>query len=495
MKKHLPLVASAVVGSAITLGAYHFLLPQHNAVVIRETNSPMAAFTSARVGAEAMPMDFSTTAEKVTPAVVHIKSTSGLQKPTASQPQMQPNDPFRDFFGGGGSPFFFGEPARPMPQQSTGSGVIISNDGYIVTNNHVIEKADEVEVTLHDNRTYKAKIVGTDPSTDLAVIQIKENNLPTLAFGNSDAVRVGQWVLAVGNPFNLSSTVTAGVVSAKGRNIRILKDNAAIESFIQTDAAVNPGNSGGALVSLDGGLVGINTAIYSQTGVYAGYAFAVPSGIVKKVTEDLITYGVVQRGFLGITIRDLNGELAKERDLEITEGVLVDSLTKESAAKDAGVKAGDVIVKVDGNAVRNSAQLQEAIGRHRPGDQVKLLVNREGKERELLVSLKNKAGNKEVVKKEKVEILNVLGVELESVSSKECKKLGIDGGVKVNKLLAGKLRQQTEMREGFIITKVDKTPVKSVKELTDLLQNKNGGTMIEGVYADYPGVYYYAFGL
>lgn len=495
MKKHLPLVVSAIVGSAITLGAYQFL-PQNKPVVIRESNAPLAYSASARRNMESTPLDFSDAAERVTPAVVHIKSTSGVQKPTASAPNNAMPDPFRDFFGGGGgSPFFFGEPSRQMPQQSTGSGVIISNDGYIVTNNHVIDKADEVEVTLYDNRTYKAKIIGTDPSTDLAVIQIKEKALPTLSFGNSDAVRVGQWVLAVGNPFNLSSTVTAGVVSAKGRNIRILKDNAAIESFIQTDAAVNPGNSGGALVSLDGNLVGINTAIYSQTGSYAGYAFAVPSRIVEKVTEDLIRYGVVQRGFLGITIRDLDGNLAKERDLEITSGVLVDSLAKESAAREAGVKAGDVIVKVDGGEVKTTAQLQEAIGRHRPGDQVKLVVNREGKERELTVSLKNKAGNKEAVTKEKTEILSTLGVELENASSKECKKAGIDSGVKVTKLLAGKLRQQTEMREGFIITKVDKTPVKSLKQLTELLNSKSGGIMLEGVYLDYPGVYYYAFGL
>lgn len=492
MRKHLPLVASAIVGSAITLGAYQFM-PQRTGVVIRETEKTAPILTSGHGTYEAAPLDFSATAERVTPAVVHIKSTIGAQKSTAATPQIP--DAFRDFFGGGANPFFFGEPMQQAPQQSTGSGVIISADGYIVTNNHVIDHADELEVTLHDNRTYKAKVVGTDPSTDLAVIQIKEKDLPTLAFGNSDAVRVGQWVLAVGNPFNLSSTVTAGVVSAKGRNLRIVKDKAAIESFIQTDAAVNPGNSGGALVSLDGGLVGINTAIYSQTGSYAGYAFAVPSKIVEKVTEDLIRYGVVQRGFLGITIRDLNSTLAKEHDLNITEGVLVDSLTKESAAKEGGVKAGDVIVKVDGHDVKNSAQLQEAIGRHRPGDKVALLVNREGKEKELSVTLKNQAGNKEIVKKEKQEVLSSLGVELEQASSKECKKAGIESGVKVSKLLAGKLRQQTDMREGFIITKIDKTPVKSVKDVTDLLNSKTGGVMMEGVYPDYPGTYYYAFGL
>ena len=320
---------------------------------------------------ELIPLDFTAVAEQVMDAVVHIKSTQVVaQASPGPRGYRQLPDPFGDLFGDFFRPHFRFEgphPQIPNPSVGTGSGVIINSEGYIVTNNHVIAGASDIEVTLHDNRTYKAKVIGTDPSTDLALIQIKEKNLPTLPLVNSDDVRVGEWVLAVGNPLNLNSTVTAGIVSAKSRNINILQDQYAIESFIQTDAAINPGNSGGALVNLQGGLIGINTAIASPTGAYAGYGFAVPSNLVSKVVEDLLKHGVVQRGYLGVSIRGVDGSLAREKDLVVTRGVYVDSVMDKSAADEAGIKAGDVIKEINGYSVTTAPQLLEIIGRYRPG--------------------------------------------------------------------------------------------------------------------------------
>ena len=372
---------------------------------------------------------------------------------------------------------------------------MITDDGYIVTNNHVIANASDIEVTLHDNRTYKAKVIGTDPSTDLALIQIKEKGLPFLPFGNSDEVKVGEWVLAVGNPFNLNSTVTAGIVSAKGRNINILPNQSAIESFIQTDAAINPGNSGGALVDMNGGLIGVNTAIASPTGAYAGYGFAVPAQMVEKVVSDLKKYGMVQRGYLGIMIRDVDGNLAREKDLAITAGVYVDSLLENSAAKAAGLEKGDVILAVDGKEVKKAPELQELVARHRPGDKVSLKVDRSGQEKVYIVTLNNREGKTELLDKDSPTVLTVLGAELEDLDQRTAKKLDIEGGVRVNKLYPGKLRQQTQMKEGFIITKVNQQTIRSVDQLIEMLQNYEGGVMVEGVYEDIPGTYYYAFGL
>lgn len=493
MKKILSLVGAGLAGSLITLGSYKALEMDHKDVVLQVAGeSPSYRLASNQDLAEEI--DFSRQAELVTPSVVNIKSKQMVSG--ASQ-----NDIFRDFFGG--NPFFM-DPGKGQGQPkmkenvATGSGVIISKDGYIVTNNHVVADATELEVSLSDKRTYKAKVIGTDPSTDLAVIQIKENNLPAITFGNSDKVKVGSWVLAVGNPFNLTSTVTAGVVSAKARNISILRErsNVPVESFIQTDAAINPGNSGGALVNLRGELIGINTAIASPTGAYSGYGFAVPANLVTKVVEDIIRFGTVQRGFLGIVIRDLDGNLAKEKDLAISEGVLVDSVNKESAAKDAGVKKGDVITRVNQTKVANVAELQEQIARHRPGDKVSLTVNREGKELVLSTILKNKEGKAEVARADRKEIFDVLGAEFTDLSEKEKKAAKVTDGVKVKSVFAGgKLKTQTDMKDGFIITKVDKQPVKSVKELAAILEKKTGGVMLEGVYEDLPGSYYFAIGL
>jgi S1-C subfamily serine protease len=301
--------------------------------------------------------------------------------------------------------------------------------------------------------------------------------------------------MAVGNPFNLTSTVTAGIVSAKGRNINILKEQFAVESFIQTDAAINPGNSGGALVNLQGGLIGINTAIASPTGAYSGYGFAVPVNIVNKVVEDLMKYGVVQRGVLGVMIRTVDGNLKRDKDLDLNTGVYVDSLLENSAAGAAGIESGDVILSVDDVEVNTSPELQEVIARHRPGDEVTIKVNRQGKEKIFDVVLNNRKGNTDIVDKEHKEVLSILGADFETLDEEMAKKLDLKGGVKVKDLYAGKLRKSTNMRPGFIITKVDGQKIETVEELIKILDKKEGGVMLEGIYEDIPGEYYYAFGM
>ncbi|MDD4143638.1 MAG: Do family serine endopeptidase [Prolixibacteraceae bacterium] len=506
MKKIGLVITAAILGGIITFSALK-LTGSNQARIVKIEHLPNTASTVPThygpAAGEAFPPDFTGVSKKVMPAVVHIKSTR-LQKFRDHQYRNYP-DPFRDFFDDDLFRHFFGPgfrnqspgqiPQEPRARIGTGSGVIINSDGYIVTNNHVIDNSDEIEVTLDDNRVFKAKIIGTDPSTDLALLQIKEKNLPSIPFADSDGVEVGEWVLAVGNPFNLNSTVTAGIVSAKGRNINILQDRSAIESFIQTDAAINPGNSGGALVNLRGGLIGINTAIASPTGAYAGYGFAIPSNIVSKVVEDLLQYGIVQRGYLGLIIRDVTGELVSEKNLKISNGVYVDSLATNSAAGDAGVKEGDVIIEVDGNMVRNTAKLLEIIGRHHPGDKVVLKIDRSGKKMDFPVTLRNQQGEEKMIKSDSEDILGVLGVELEEIDKQTAKFLGIDNGLRITKLYPGILQQHTEIREGFIITKVDGNEIKSVDQFKKYLEKKTGGVMLEGVYEDYPGTYYYAFGL
>ena len=360
---------------------------------------------------------------------------------------------------------------------------------------HVIDQADDIEVTLNDNRSFKAKLIGSDPSTDLALIQIKASNLPIVPFVDSDKVHVGQWVLAVGNPLGLNSTVTAGIVSARERNINILKDKYAVENFIQTDAAINPGNSGGALVNLEGGLIGINTAIASPTGTFAGYGFAIPANIVNKVIEDLIEYGFVQRGVLGIMIRTVDGNLARTEKLSQTQGVYVDSLLENSAAGEAGIIIGDVITQVNGTEVRSSAELQGLIARHRPGEVVRLSIDRDGKEIELNVTLNNREGLPKLARKEDKKILKLLGIETSTVDEDLASELGISGGVKVEMIYHGKISKYTQMREGFIITKIDGKKLEKSEDLVRYLEGKSGGVMLEGIYEDIPGEYYYAFGL
>jgi Do/DeqQ family serine protease len=401
-------------------------------------------------------------------------------------------DFFRDFFG---DRFQMPENMPQQPMFGSGSGVIIDKKGHIVTNNHVINNATELEVTLHNNETYKAIVIGADPATDIALLQIKGDNLKALSFFDSDDVEIGEWVMAVGNPYSLYSTVTAGIVSAKARSININHEKFAIESFIQTDAAINPGNSGGALVNLDGKVIGINTAIATRTGSYTGYGFAIPSNIVTKVVADLLKYGSVQRGMLGITIRTMNGNLAKEKKIEFIKGVWVENVNEDSAAEKVGIEAGDVIVKVDGISVSTSPRLQEIIAQHRPGDKVSVVVNRKGKEKEFSVTLENVKGTTDITKKENVEMLNYLGADFETLDKESAKKLNLDGGVRVVNLYPGILRQNTQIRPGYIITHINGKKVTNIKELVSLLENEKGGVMLEGVYEDRPGKQYYAFGL
>lgn len=504
MKKNLifsGLIALVISLSTVSIFSYFNNTANRTVKIehINQTASKNALYSMDDAG-NVIPLDFNTTAEKVLDAVVHIKSTQIYTNQRNSLQEIPA--PLQDLFGGNLEQFFGPNPRFKTPNLNqsptrvgTGSGVIISQDGYIVTNNHVISNADDVEVTLHDNRTYKATIVGTDPSTDLALLQIEENNLPNVPFVNSDQVKTGQWVLAVGNPMGLNSTVTAGIVSAKGRSINILKDKYAVENFIQTDAAINPGNSGGALVNLDGGLVGINTAIASPTGSFAGYGFAIPANIVSKVVQDLIEYGLVQRGVLGIMIHSIDGNFAKEKNLNLTQGVYVDSLLENSAAQKAKVQVGDVITAVDGITVKTSSDLQEIVARHRPGESVELSINRNGAEKNIAVILNNKEGDAKLLDKSSRKTIQTLGAEVENVSGALAEKLGIDGGVQVKKLYAGKLKKQTQMRDGFIITHVDGKAIDSIDELTKILDKKVGGVLLEGVYEEVPGAYYYALGM
>src|SRR5688572_6404259 len=491
MKRFGALFLAAVLGSASTIATVKWLDENDEkpkVVYLSGVPTSKVAYKVDENG-DVVPLDFTTAAEKVMPAVVHIRSTQDGTRRTEQQEQYM--DPFRDFFG----------PRSPQgPSQSAGSGVIINAEGYIVTNNHVVQDADVVEVTLYDNRNYKAEVIGIDPDTDIAVIKINQKGLPFLSFVDSDKAKIGEWVLAVGNPFNLNSTVTAGIISAKGRNINILSRNSeqgstAIESFIQTDAAINPGNSGGALVELNGGLLGINTAIASPTGAYSGYGFAVPSNIVSKVVEDIVKFGVVQRGWLGVTIGSVNSQLAKEYDLQVNEGAYVSGFADKSSAKEAGLKEGDVVVKIDETPIRTSAGLIEYIGRRRPGDKVNMHVNRKGEELVIPVELKSRDGKTGTIKPEERSVVANLGLQLEEVDTKILKKLELENGVRVKELGNGRLSKYTDIREGFIITKINDEKVKSVKDANELLKKKKAGEMVilSGTYEDLPREFNYAF--
>ncbi|MBS1505056.1 MAG: Do family serine endopeptidase [Bacteroidetes bacterium] len=499
MKKFGTLFLAAAMGSIITIASFQwFNISKNQGVKIEHVNGMPTSQVAYRINenGEAVALDFTGTAEKVTKAVVHIRST---QTGNASR-ERESNDPIQQFFFGPNGP------VQQGPSVSTGSGVIINGDGYIVTNNHVVQDADVVDVTLFDNRSFKAEVIGTDPDTDLAVIKINQKDLPFLSFVNSDNSKVGEWVLAVGNPFNLNSTVTAGIISAKGRSINIINSNnpsqdnkqgrTAIESFIQTDAAINPGNSGGALVSLDGGLLGINTAIASPTGSYSGYGFAVPSNIVSKVVEDLLTYGTVQRGWLGIQVTSVNSDLAKEEDLDVSEGAFVANFSEggKSAAQEAGIQKGDVVTKMDETIIKSSSALIEYVGRKRPGDKINITVDRKGKTMVIPVTLKNKDGKIASVKREEKDVTSSLGMELEDADGKMLKKLDLANGVVVKSLANGVVKKYTDMHAGFIITHVDNAVVKSAKEVNEILKKKKSGDQVifAGVYPDFPREYLYA---
>ncbi|MGR3811379.1 Do family serine endopeptidase [Jiulongibacter sp. NS-SX5] len=498
MKNNIKIVLIAVLCSVATLAAYKMLGFEERAVVLSEASYTGSSDSAARLVNFAnlpasAPGDFTYAAGTSAPAVVHIKATSVR----AVRQQRLPSI-FEDFFGFDDQ--YFGAP-RNQQQQSSGSGVIISEDGYIATNNHVVDGADELEVITYDKKTYTAEVVGVDPSTDIAVIKIKEKNLPSLSFANSDEVKVGEWVLAVGNPFNLESTVTAGIVSAIGRDISILarsyqerlnrsgvEGDSPIESFIQTDAAVNPGNSGGALVNLRGELIGINTAIASPNGAYAGYAFAVPSGIVKKVTTDLIKYGNVQRGYLGLQPVELNDKNAEEYEVKLTRGIYVNVVTEDGAAYDVGIEPGDVIVEVDGIKTESEPKFREMIGRKRPGEKVKVKINRDGKEKTYTVTLRNREGGKSILKKETASsTVSKMGVKVKTLSSDMKSELGLRNGVQVEKIYqAGTIARDTDIREGFIITRVGSVKVDSEDEfnkaIEDAAKAKEDGVLICGVY-------------
>ena len=384
MKQILSLVAASVIGGLFVLaGVKLFDAPETNTSRTSFTAQSPYQFVNTSPSFATPGFDFKMAAAKATPAVVHIEARESEE--TALNRKKE-NDPFSFFFG---EEFSFGNPfGFNGPKQGAGSGVIYTEDGYIVTNNHVVEFADEIEVTLSDNRKFNAEIVGTYPNTDLAVLKIEANSLPTLAIGDSDLAQVGEWVLAVGNPLNLTSTVTAGIISAKGRDINIIETNEAIESFIQTDAAVNPGNSGGALVDAEGRLLGINTAISSQTGYFQGYSFAIPVNIMTKIVDDIIEFGSYQRAYLGVGIIELDAEYAQEENLPISQGVIIDQVAEGGSAQYAGLLPKDVIVGVDGRSIKSAPELQEIIGRSKVGDSLKLTVLRNGSERDVDVVLR-----------------------------------------------------------------------------------------------------------
>jgi Do/DeqQ family serine protease len=375
---------------------------------------------------------------------------------------------------------------------SSGSGVIMSPDGYIVTNHHVVEKSNDIKVTLADKRAYRAKVVGSDPSTDIALLKIEEFNLPFVVFGNSDSVRVGEWVLAVGNPFNLESTVTAGIVSAKGRNINILGGAASIESFIQTDAAVNPGNSGGALVNTAGELIGINTAIITESGSYEGYSFAVPSNLVQKVIRDLREFGEVQRAYLGVGIQDLDSETARELGLPNAEGVLINRVATDGAASEAGLQTGDVVIGLNGAAVKSTSELQEYVGRFRPGEDVTLEYWRKGKKNRLRITLKDAQNSAKIARAQGNELEEELGLSLRNLSREEQRKLRMQG-VQVSSIRRGSLVYSTNMQPGFIINSVNGDRVSSVTEAIEAMKSAYNSLVLDGYYEGEADLYSYRF--
>jgi serine protease Do len=404
-------------------------------------------------------LNFEVAATLVTPAVVHVKTVYGPGNFSINP---------------------FDQNLNPHAQ-SSGSGVIISDDGFIVTNNHVVEDATSIEVVLNDNQRFYAKLVGTDPTTDLALLKIKAANLPFVRYGDSDLLKPGQWVLAIGNPFDLNSTVTAGIVSAKTRNINILHDKSRlqVESFIQTDAAVNPGNSGGALVNLSGELIGINSAMATSTGSYAGYSFAIPVSLVKKIMDDLLEFGQVQRGLLGVEIQNVTADFAEKRDLDVIRGVYVEVVNEGSAAQVSGIQQGDVIIAVSDHVVSSVSELQEWVARNRPGQTVSVTYRRAGKNQQVHPRLKNYDGSETLKSKEiKSELA---GATFEEVSYKDLTKLNIDGGVRIRKLTDGKW-SKAGVKEGFIITHIDKVVVENLQDLNRILELKLGGILVEGVY-------------
>ena len=478
IKKHSNLILTAMCVTALAFSAGSFMR--------------VNAARNAESSAMGQPVDLTYATDKALPAVVHIKYVQNSKIQTVDVQR----DPFDDFFG----PFgFFGNPnqgnggtqkrrVQTPKREATGSGVIISQDGYIVTNNHVVNGADELTVTLNDNREYSARIIGTDPTTDLAVIKINAKNLSTLPIGDSDKLKVGEWVLAVGNPYNLSSTVTAGIVSAKARSLSGREEGPSVASFIQTDAAINPGNSGGALVNTKGELVGINTMLYSQTGSYSGYGFAIPTTIMNKVVSDLKEYGTVQRAVLGIRGGDVldyinnQKENNKEADLGTNEGVYVDSVEDGSSAASAGVQKGDVIVNVDDKRITKISELQEYLSKKRPGDKITITYLHNKVKKSKIVTLKNAQGNTKLVK---TADLDVLGASFKPVSKEMKEQLDITFGLEVTKVEKGAIKDGG-ISSGFIIMYANDNPIKTITDLQEAVKaastSKDPVLIIKGMW-------------
>ncbi len=488
VKKYLLLFAMAIVGGLVSVGAYKTIeqkqyFPDNSFFHARNANYDIKNVTVPT-------FDFSEVSEAVMPTVVHINTVINPKQDQSAENENHQMQPGQDPFGFFGPQFNFPNVPRG-PQKASGSGVIISSDGYIVTNNHVVADADNIDVVLYDKREFKADVIGRDPNTDMALIKINAHDLQPITIGNSDETKVGQWVLAVGNPFNLTSTVTAGIISAKGRNIHLLgennpgdrnnpsKGNAAIEDFIQTDAAVNPGNSGGALVNTKGELIGINTAIASETGSYVGYSFAVPSNLMKKVIDDFKNYGEVQRGYLGISIQDVDNKIAEDKGLPKPEGVLVGTITDNSAGGDAGIKEGDVITKIDSKPVNSVSELQVMVAAKRPGDHVVVDLIRNGKDKEYDVVLRNREGKTSLVSSETNTLKKELGITSEIVPDAEKAKLNIDHGAKIDDVAKGKFKD-AGIPIGFVVTTIDKINVYTPNDIYKALDGKTGGILVEG---------------
>ena len=469
-------VFAGLVGGLVSLMGFYALAPQffnrQNGDLQQTASAQLARYAALT----ALPgFDFTGVAEIANPAVVHIKTTSGGSN--SRQPQGDgPFDPF-EFFNNPGLRF-----DSPGPRMASGSGVIISQDGYIVTNNHVIADATKIEVVLNDKRTYNAELIGADKNTDLAVLRISDTDLPFLKLGNSDEVKVGQWVVAVGNPFNLNSTVTLGIVSAMGRNIDLLRSQGnqyAIENFIQTDAAINPGNSGGALVNVSGELIGVNTAIASQTGSYAGYGFAVPVNLVKKVVNDLMKFGQVQRAILGVSIQDVSQALLEEKNLSDLKGVYIADVVPGGSADKAGLKKEDVILKIDEEEINSSSKLQEKVGKYRPGDKINLTIRRGGSIKELKATLLSKDGDSKLTTAAPANAKSYLGMNLSAITKEEREKLEIKSGAKVESIEKG-IFEKSGVPKGFIITHINNERVYSPQGAISLLSSLSGAIVLEG---------------
>ena len=476
----MAMVFSSVFGGVVALVGYSIIVPKQTIIQQASEPNPLALTNYVFDSSDFIVpegLNFVFAAKNATPSVVHIRtrytSSSGAKSPF--------NELFREYFGdrnNGGQNF----------SRGAGSGVVISSDGYIVTNNHVIDEASEIEVVLNDNRSYEAKVIGVDGSTDLAVIKIKEDNLVPINYGSSEDIQIGEWVLAIGNPFEFRSTVTAGIISAKSRNIQILESRDRIESFIQTDAAVNPGNSGGALVNLNGELIGINTAIASPSGAFAGYSFAVPSSLVSKVVDDLIEYGTVQRALLGIQIRDVSAQLAEAENLDVVKGVYVADVGPNSAARMAGLERGDVIIAIDKIDVNSVAELQEQVAINRPGDKVLVRYIRDGIQQEVEATLRNSSGTTEIVVASSE--FETEGAVFSEVSEDLIENLKIEGGVQISDLSNGKWKD-AGLKEGFIITRIDKQIIRELDDFRGFLNRPGSdGILIEGIYPNGDKAYY-----